>query len=998
MYVNAFRQWLRRTFGPAYQPKQRSNVKSIRPEFEDLEKREVPATFKVTGFGDGVETITPTANPTIFNATTLRAAINAAAANGDAANTILLVNGTYNVKDELVIDSAGGKTLDILNNSTGMSVINNVDANNDSRVLRIDTDETVNLFKLQIQNGNAVPGTPFGTVGGGILNFGTLDMKRCVVTLNKVVSGAEGFAQGGGIANFGFLSLTSPVISQNIAQGGDDLGDSYGGDTFGGSAEGGGIFNGYNAKLIVLGTLTAINNNKALGGNAFVTDNTGGQDAIGGSAEGGGLFIAGGEGFNQNNIVNLTAALFQGNQAIGGDATATAGTYGGGAFGGEGWGGGIFAEGENAFDPLQFLQINGSTFTSNLAQGGKGNTQGFSASDPYGGFGVGGEGAGGAIFAGSDVATEPGNIALSISASKFNANLAVGGSSTATATDPNGDASGGSAEGGAVFFAGEGNTFGLVEGGPISQPVLAIYGTQFINNDAIGGAATAEGAFGGFAEGGALLAWAEGGNVSDEDPPFDLITLQNNTFTTNTAQGGLATGKLQGFADGGYAEGGGLSLIAEGFDDTFSNHYDLTANTMTGNAARGGNATVNGAGGAEGGGAQGGAIITHVNGFGAEGADFLVKSMHIHASTLNGNTARGGNATTGVGGFAFGGFAAGGGLATGTEGLLIENTTIDNNTALGGNGTTGGGAGSFGRGGSAFGGGISLAAEGTAYGGIAINFVGSDDEPAVIIGSTISNNDATGGNGVGRDSYGGIAEGGGIFFYEDFTGIETELLITNTTLSTNTARGGNGKIAGGAEGGGFIDSFTEGGFTETTFVNSTIAFNGAKRGTGAIDPDYSLTAGGGVVGAEGNIAFLNTIVAKNNSTGNTADDLFNFGGLNFISFGNNLIGNGDANGDGINNDGFVNNASNDQVGTAFIPLDPLLKALANYGGPTKTHALKPGSSALDRGSNIVLPDALDGNLDGDPFSLDFDQRFTGFPRKAGFSVDIGAFEFRPGQD
>ena len=69
---------------------------------------------------------------------------------------------------------------------------------------------------------------------------------------------------------------------------------------------------------------------------------------------------------------------------------------------------------------------------------------------------------------------------------------------------------------------------------------------------------------------------------------------------------------------------------------------------------------------------------------------------------------------------------------------------------------------------------------------------------------------------------------------------------------------------------------------------------------------------------------------------------------------------------------------------------PLLGALANNGGPTQTHALLPGSPAIDSGSNAL---AVDQN--GIPLSTD--QRGAGFDRiqnnGSGVSrVDIGAFE------
>ena len=74
-----------------------------------------------------------------------------------------------------------------------------------------------------------------------------------------------------------------------------------------------------------------------------------------------------------------------------------------------------------------------------------------------------------------------------------------------------------------------------------------------------------------------------------------------------------------------------------------------------------------------------------------------------------------------------------------------------------------------------------------------------------------------------------------------------------------------------------------------------------------------------------------------------------------------------------------------QLGTAVSPLDPVLGPLAFNGGPTRTHALLPGSPAIDAGSNALAVDE-----DGDPLLTD--QRGDGFDRIVSGTVDIGAFE------
>ncbi|MCI0332111.1 MAG: hypothetical protein L0228_02655 [Planctomycetes bacterium] len=78
------------------------------------------------------------------------------------------------------------------------------------------------------------------------------------------------------------------------------------------------------------------------------------------------------------------------------------------------------------------------------------------------------------------------------------------------------------------------------------------------------------------------------------------------------------------------------------------------------------------------------------------------------------------------------------------------------------------------------------------------------------------------------------------------------------------------------------------------------------------------------------------------------------------------------------------------IGTAASPIDPLLAPLSDNGGPTLTHALLPGSPAIDAGD----PAAVAG-MGGVP---QFDQRGSPFDRVedgdggGGVRIDMGAFE------
>jgi len=69
----------------------------------------------------------------------------------------------------------------------------------------------------------------------------------------------------------------------------------------------------------------------------------------------------------------------------------------------------------------------------------------------------------------------------------------------------------------------------------------------------------------------------------------------------------------------------------------------------------------------------------------------------------------------------------------------------------------------------------------------------------------------------------------------------------------------------------------------------------------------------------------------------------------------------------------------DQINT-----DPMLGPLQDNGGPTLTHALLPGSPAIDAG---------DPNLTPPPF---YDQRGPDFYRLRNDRIDIGSFEVQEG--
>ncbi|MGH2684507.1 MAG: choice-of-anchor Q domain-containing protein, partial [Actinomycetota bacterium] len=168
-------------------------------------------------------------------------------------------------------------------------------------------------------------------------------------------------------------------------------------------------------------------------------------------------------------------------------------------------------------------------------------------------------------------------------------------------------------------------------------------------------------------------------------------------------------------------------------------------------------------------------------------------------------------------------------------------------------------------------------------------------------------------------------------------GSATNGSLTNVTVSGNSATDtGGGYMADG----------------DVTINSSTITANTA-------DSDNNGSGDGGGLANDGGAdtaTLSNSIVAGNVDRGGEAPDCDDVGST--ISAGHNLIGN--------------------TTGCAFTPgtadlqnVDPMLGPLADNGGLTMTHALLPGSPAIDAGGSDAAPT---------------DQR--GLPR----NPDIGAYE------
>jgi hypothetical protein len=220
-----------------------------------------------------------------------------------------------------------------------------------------------------------------------------------------------------------------------------------------------------------------------------------------------------------------------------------------------------------------------------------------------------------------------------------------------------------------------------------------------------------------------------------------------------------------------------------------------------------------------------------------------------------------------------------------------------------------------------------------------------------VTNSTISGNSANAGFPAG-DRGGGISGQNGIS-------------VENCTISGNSAA-----TIGGGIYGGFIE-----------ISNSTISGNSAGTSGGGIYQlgfglsllvrnstitDNSAPSGGGIYhdGQKSGVEISNTIL----NAGALGENIFNNAGT-VTSDGYNLSSD-----DG----GGYLTGPGDQINT-----DPLLGPLQDNGGPTFTHALLPGSPAIDAGDPNFTPPPLT------------DQRGCNFDRVFNGRIDIGSFETQP---
>jgi predicted outer membrane repeat protein len=227
----------------------------------------------------------------------------------------------------------------------------------------------------------------------------------------------------------------------------------------------------------------------------------------------------------------------------------------------------------------------------------------------------------------------------------------------------------------------------------------------------------------------------------------------------------------------------------------------------------------------------------------------------------------------------------------------------------------------------------------------------------LLINSTVSNNTA---KGVVPPSEGIWCGGGGGIKCEDGT-----LTLINSTISGNQA----GIRKRGWGGGVHIGCNCTGVFTNSTISgNRSVGDSGGVRVRGrlqlancTISNNTAAGEGGGVY-VVGKLDYVNTIIANNRGRGGScvigSSYGFTFQGEGSIGTNrNNLVESGNCNPDYAD--------------------DPKLGPLADNGGDTLTHALLPGSPAID-----VIPVG--------ECTVSMDQRWRSRPQ--GAACDIGAFE------
>jgi parallel beta-helix repeat protein len=265
-------------------------------------------------------------------------------------------------------------------------------------------------------------------------------------------------------------------------------------------------------------------------------------------------------------------------------------------------------------------------------------------------------------------------------------------------------------------------------------------------------------------------------------------------------------------------------------------------------------------------------------------------------------------------------------------------------------------------------------------GNLGVGIMTGGGETLTLTDSTVSDND-----GVGIDIWGGETtlvnstvsgnSGGGINACPPLAFGSSPLTLINSTVSGNTALAdsGGGGICGGEP---------------LTLINSTVSDNSADYGGGIIfgidatlinstvSGNTAATDGGGILAID-RLRLINSTVSGNTAV--RGDAIYDSAVEATATVIDGTCGRqGPTISKGYNIESPGNTCGFDPDGTDLVDVpDPMLGPLQDNGGPTETHALLPGSPALDR-----IP-AVDCEVTED-------QR--GVARPQGPACDVGAFE------
>ena len=396
------------------------------------------------------------------------------------------------------------------------------------------------------------------------------------------------------------------------------------------------------------------------------------------------------------------------------------------------------------------------------------------------------------------------------------------------------------------------------------------------------------------------------------------------------------------------------SRILNVFPGIATGDFDVTVDglTLTGGRTTGSNQIING-------------ILESTHSGGAIRFDSLGTLALINSTISKSSTA--------------GDFALGGGIRS-LGALELTNSTISGNSTKGSN-ATGGGVHTVGP--------LSITNSTISANSTAGNFAGGGG--VLALDSVALTNSAVTGNGTGGNSSvgGGIFSIGGAFTLINSTISENRtagngafgggVATTVPLVSTNSTISGNSTTGESSDGGGVSAN------SSVTLINSTVSGNKTEG---------DFADGGGVVMFDNAaLRISNSIIAGNTvAFGNVGPDFLPeqtpiIPALT-LSVTNSLIG--DNSGTSLNAAPVGSpDTDGNLIGTSVSPINPLLGPLGNNGGPTQTHALLPGSPAIDAGNSTIARDA----------GLDYDQRGIGFERTVDgdndgmMIVDMGAFEF-----